>query len=142
MRQEVGQQEGQEVSDQAAPAPEAPEPAWKRNLRPFQPGQSGNPGGRPKVYQAVSEYIRQLAGPDAKCYVDKLHQIAVDPHRDTRSRINALEILLDRGYGRAPQEIQLSGSVAALDPARLVRLTDAELEQAADLVSKLVGEDA
>jgi hypothetical protein len=92
------------------------------------------------VGQSVAEYVRALAGPDGKVYVDKLHEIAVGGHRDVKARLRALEVLLDRGFGKAETNLNISGSLTTLDPAKLVRLSDDELEQAADLVAKLLAE--
>lgn len=62
-------------------------------------GQSGNPKGPPLKAVAVAGYIRAKAGGEGRAYIDKLHAIAVDAHGDTSARINAIKILLDRGWG-------------------------------------------
>jgi len=56
-------------------------------------------------------------------------------------RLRALELLLDRGWGKPIESLNISGGVTALDPAKLARLSDAELEQAAVLVAKLKADD-
>ena len=111
--------------------------------RPFQPGAAwtGNRKGRPPVGESVADYIRQLAGPDAKAIVDRLFQIATGEHKDVNARIKAAELLLTRGYGKPPDNLNISGSVARLDPAKLARLSDEELAQAAALVAKLADDD-
>ena len=44
--------------------------------RPFQPGQSGNPRGRPAKGTTVAECIRSLGGENGAPYVKRLHAIA------------------------------------------------------------------
>src|SRR4051812_3404273 len=86
--------------------------------RPFEPGQSGNPGGRPKMLKELKERI-QLRGDDL---VDKLMAIAFDPPKvkrqgrrvfmdgpGYRERVMAIEKLLAYGYGRPVLAVELSG---------------------------------
>jgi Family of unknown function (DUF5681) len=61
----------------------------------FQPGQSGNPGGKPKKLAELVDLARSLA-PDA---IKALHEIAVNG-RSEKCRIVAAVALLDRGFGK------------------------------------------
>ena len=70
----------------------------KRRGRPFEPGQSGNPGGRPK---ALGE-LRDLARTHAAEAINELARLAVKA-RSESVRVAAIRELLDRGYGRATQ---------------------------------------
>jgi hypothetical protein len=76
---------------------------------PFQPGRSGNPRGRPPTGTSVAEYIRQLGGENGKAYADKLHAIAVGEHDNVNARLTAIGILLERGFGKPPQDVNLGG---------------------------------
>ena len=79
---------------------------------PFQPGQSGNPAGRPKTGLALSDYIRKLAGEDGKLYVDRLHAIALNDAESVQAQMTAMNTLLERGYGSPPKDLNISGELA------------------------------
>jgi hypothetical protein len=87
----------------------------------FRKGQSGNPGGRPKVLAEVQELARQHA-PSA---IAELARLAVKAKSET-ARIAANRQLLDRGYGRARQSME--DSVPTGDPLNLVRLMMEEID--------------
>lgn len=74
----------------------------------FQPGQSGNPGGRPKEDAEVKALAR-AAGPEA---ITKLLELLRCD--DRRTALAAAQALLDRGYGKPGQSVELSGAVAGL----------------------------
>ena len=65
----------------------------------------GNRNGRPKLAAAVSRKVRELGGEDGGTYLDQLHWIAT--HDDTRARLMAISILLDRGWGKPAQELDV-----------------------------------
>src|SRR5262245_8369701 len=69
--------------------------------KPFQKGQSGNPGGRPKV---VAE-VRDLAREHTVEAVQTLVSIMTNPRSADAARVSAANALLDRGYGKPPQHI-------------------------------------
>jgi hypothetical protein len=65
----------------------------------WQPGQSGNPGGRPKVLGAFRERLREHADKAVQTLVDALDD------ENSRVRVAAAAELLDRAYGKAPQSL-------------------------------------
>ena len=74
----------------------------RRKLK-FRKGQSGNPGGRPKVLGEVQELARQ----HAPAVIVELARLALKAKSET-ARIAAIRELLDRGYGRSRQAIEVS----------------------------------
>ncbi|CAL8981860.1 hypothetical protein RHODGE_RHODGE_03989 [Rhodoplanes serenus] len=66
----------------------------------FQPGRSGNPGGRPKT---ITE-VRDLARAKTAEAIEALAQIATAGESEA-ARVSAAVALLDRAWGKAPQAI-------------------------------------
>ena len=97
------------------------------NLSPWQPGQSGNPSGRPKGTRDLAGYVLETTDGD-KELVDALVSIARGtmpdvavqegsrPRKDQQVRpadqLKAIEMLLDRGFGRSPQQLDIAHSVS------------------------------
>ena len=78
----------------------------RRIGRPFQPGQSGNPGGRPK---GVARAFRDVLGGSPAEAAQGLLEIARTAKRDA-DRIAAWRELLDRGWGKAPAFASIEGA--------------------------------
>ena len=70
----------------------------------FQPGQSGNPGGRPKVDGEIRE-LAQKHGPDALRRI-----IALMNSNSERIALMAAPAVLDRAYGKPVQGVQLAAA--------------------------------
>ena len=116
------------------------------NLSPWQPGQSGNPSGRPKGTRDLAGYVLETTD-GGKELVDALLSIvrgvvpnvAVQegsrPRKDQQVRpadqLKAIEMLLDRGFGRSPQQLDIAHSV-----------TDRPLEHLSDETLRLLVENA
>jgi hypothetical protein len=94
-----------------ADTPDAPR---KPRGRQFQKGQSGNPGGRPKMPEELKAEMRRLSDK-----ATKVLEAAMDGG-DVRAAILAANTVLDRGYGKATQPILAEGVDASL--AHLVAL--------------------
>ena len=69
----------------------------------FKPGQSGNPGGRPKMPEEIRDMFREIS-PRA-CEV--LCDIINDHKAKNADRIRAAEVILDRAWGKPRQQVDL-----------------------------------
>ena len=97
------------------------------NLSPWKPCQSGNPSGRPKGTRDLAGYVLETTD-GGKELVDALVSIARGvmpnvpaqegsrPRKDQQVRpadqLNAIEMLLDRGFGKSPQQLDIAHSVS------------------------------
>ena len=116
------------------------------SLTPWKPGQSGNPSGRPKGTRDLAGYVLEATG-GGKELIDALACIARGvmpnvpvqegsrPRKDQQVRpadqLKAIEILLDRGFGRSPQQLDVAHSVS-----------NRPLEHLSDETLRLLGENA
>jgi uncharacterized protein DUF5681 len=83
--------------------------------KPFKKGQSGNPGGRPKVVAEVKELARAHTGEA----IETLVSIMSNPKAAPAARVSAANALLERGYGKPPHHISGEGG-----PSYVVRLPE------------------
>lgn len=72
--------------------------------RRFEPGRSGNPRGRPKRDLEVAELARM----HTVGAIDILAEIMADRSAPPTARVCAATALLDRGWGRAPQSLDVT----------------------------------
>src|SRR5215467_2692408 len=85
--------------------------------RPFEKGQSGNRGGRPKVVAEVRELARQR-GPEA---IAALVQIMTEGKSEA-ARVAAATALLDRGWGKPTQPVAGDDEAGPVRIARIERV--------------------
>ncbi len=72
---------------------------------PFEPGKSGNPGGRKKGENPLTDLAR------AHCEEAMLGIIALSKNaKDDKIKLRAKEIIIERAWGKAVQAMELSGA--------------------------------
>ena len=112
----------------------------ENNLSPWRPSQSGNPSGRPKGTRDLAGYVLETTD-GGKELIDALVSIVRGvvpsvaaqegsrPRKDQQVRpadqLKAIEMLLDRGFGRSPQQMDIAHSVS---DRPLAHLSDATLQ--------------
>lgn len=90
------------------------------NSGSFKPGVSGNPGGRPKGAIAEMVHLARAHGPRV---IEMLAEFVYDVEQPPKVRIMAGEILLDRGYGKAQQQIDVLSDGKPLGPVLNITMT-------------------
>jgi hypothetical protein len=70
--------------------------------KPFKKGQSGNPGGRPKL----PEEFKELARTNSIIALQKAIDIMTNPNSDPKDVLKAADMIMDRGFGKATQAIE------------------------------------
>jgi hypothetical protein len=83
------------------------EPIKRGAGRPFAPGVSGNPGGRPKGV----EEVQRLAREHTASAIQTLIGIAKGGKFPAAARVSAASVLLDRGWGKPVQPTEHSGEL-------------------------------
>lgn len=114
----------------------------------FQPGVSGNPGGRPKGLErtareamALREYTAKsgqtFKGEEAafQCLIDMFFDEKCAP----RERIAAFKEWCDRGYGKAKQSVKVTGESAAVAtmPRDVSEMSEGEVREALGAIGTL-----
>lgn len=106
----------------------------KANRTSFKPGETGNPGGRPKMVKEV----RELAQAYTEEAINTLADIMQDPSEPAAARVHAADIILNRGHGRAPQLVD-NHHFDVMPEAELDKFIRDSLSRLADLSREATG---
>lgn len=71
----------------------------------FEKGKSGNPGGRPKAVMPDGRTLAEAAREHSPAAL----QVLLDALKRPDTAFAAAKELLDRGFGRAPQSVEVGG---------------------------------
>lgn len=72
-----------------------------KNLKPFKPGQSGNPGGARKIPEEVKQALLAATPAAVSTLIDLMAT------GNDRVRVQAASIILDRVYGKAAVQVDV-----------------------------------
>jgi hypothetical protein len=89
---------------------------------PFAKGQSGNPGGRAKRTQEELDLIEACKKRTPKA-LEVIGQI-MESGENERNRLSAAEYIIDRAYGKAVQQTELTGKGGEPFTIQIVRFGD------------------
>jgi hypothetical protein len=81
------------------------------NLRPCKPGETHNPHGRPKKLPRLDDLLAEVLGTDGidKSEAERIIEALVK--KALKGDTRAAEILLERGYGKVRQDIDVKGNI-------------------------------
>jgi len=104
------------------------------NLKPWKPGQSGNPGGRPKK-RLIDEALEQLLEANDSAAAREVAAALLD--RARKGDMRAIQLVAERTQGKPTQAIGVAGDAGvASDLAERVRraleiveMSDEDLQQ-------------
>lgn len=124
-------------------------------IMPWQPGQSGNPGGKPTGMKELRAQCRKISAPGVKALERILTETVIDEHGNIRNAhegkviVAAMQIALTWGYGKPPEydpkedEPGVRIDTSSLSPVQRKALLDAlraGVLRPADDVPEHVGE--
>ena len=96
--------------------------------RPFQKGQSGNPGGKRKKDYRITDLAQEYT----EEALQTLRAIMLNSE-DDRARVMAADKILDRGYGKPAQSVEVTNPDGSMSAAWMAAMkacdTEAEAEQ-------------
>jgi hypothetical protein len=100
----------------------------KKNATSFQPGQSGNPGGRSPKVGPNGETITQLCRAKTAKLIERAYEIALSKTTDPKDALAAIFGLCDRGWGRPKESVDIDASVkgSGVPIIQIVRMPDAD----------------
>ena len=98
----------------------------------WKPGFCPNPGGRPKQLA----HVRDLAREKTEKAIHTLVSVMDGRQSPPNARVAAAVALLDRGWGRPPQAMELSEGKSSSTGPDYSKLTDKELDDLERLLEK------
>ena len=83
-----------------------------KNLKPFKPGQSGNPNGRPKKLDSLQRIIEQVMNEPGKGGKPAIYNIVhALIQKAEKGDIRAIQEILDRYYGKPKSSLEIESNI-------------------------------
>jgi len=82
-----------------------------KNEKTWEPGQSGNPGGRSPRVGPNGETITQLCRAQTAPLIARAVEIALDKKAEHKDALAAVFGLLDRGWGKPKESVDIDANV-------------------------------
>lgn len=114
-------------------------PDRERPAHLWKPGQSGNPGGKPK---GLERRVREIVGPDLDAMITALVDIALargnmGAGAKVRDRVAAASLVLNRGWGAPKQTVVVESDQPTTEITINVNvLPDGDLDQLETLLER------
>ena len=87
------------------------------NLKPFKPGQSGNPKGRPPKERCIPDILLKIGKEQANSEMDKLEAVLRSVYKYAlQGKSWAVEFIATRTEGKPKDTLELSGNVGGRNP--------------------------
>jgi len=92
-----------------------------KNLTPFKKGVSGNPSGRPKKLPNIDTLLAEVLGSDDDEKSEAKAVIKALLTQAKRGNVRAIEVLLERAYGKPKQVIDQTLDITSFSLKDLVK---------------------
>lgn len=102
----------------------------------FKPGQSGNPKGRPRKIPALDSLLADVLGEETDGMTTAKKILVALSKQAIKGNVRAAEVLLDRAFGKAQQNVDLSGTVSVGPLFDFTALSADDLHKVNQIVTK------
>lgn len=82
-----------------------------QNLKPFKPGETGNPNGRPKKLPHLETLLAEILGEEKDGKTAAMAILSALRSKASKGDVRAAEVLMDRAWGKVTQKTEHSGEV-------------------------------
>ena len=86
------------------------------NLKSYKKGQCGNPNGRPRKLPKLDELMASVLGEERDGVTAAETILRAMRLKAARGDVKAASLLLDRGFGKVKEQIELSGEIKVIVP--------------------------
>ena len=96
------------------------------NSKPFKKGESGNPNGRPKKLPELDKLLADVLGEEKDGITAAEAILKALRAKATKGDIRAAEVLLDRGWGKAKQSMDITSDGKQIELPPFMKSNESE----------------